>query len=140
MKVYIAGGLTNIGNYHLKDIYKKLGKLCVSQGLEAYAPHLSGMDPVKNPEVTPQVVWHNDHRHVASADLVIAYVGVPSLGVGAELEIARATASDIVLWYFKGEKVSRMALGNPSVKHRIEAENEKDLYTKLLVVLASYKG
>ncbi|MFH1822185.1 MAG: hypothetical protein ABH830_00620 [Patescibacteria group bacterium] len=76
------------------------------------------------------MVWQKNLREIAASDLLIAYVGEPSLGVGAELEIARITASDIIIWWFKGEKVSRMALGNPAVIKKIEAENEADLHMK----------
>lgn len=140
MRIYISGGLTNLEKPQLKDTYAALGELCEGLGFSSFVPHLMGTDPVKNPDILATTVWRNDHREVAAADIVIAYVGVPSLGVGAELEIARVTASELILWWFRADVVSRMALGNPGVRHRIEAEDEADLHTKLLPILKTYKG
>ncbi len=137
-KIYISGELTHAGE-EIKKIYEKIAKLCSRHFNNIYVPHAGGTDPIQNPDISPMDVWQRDHRFVASADLIIAYVGQPSLGVGAELEIARIAASDIILWWFKGEKVSRMALGNPAVKYKIEAENEDDLYNKLENILKNYE-
>lgn len=135
-KIYISGALTIIDEKkNLKSIYENIAKFCADYCDNIYVPHLGGTDPIKNPLVTPQEVWEKDHKEVSSSDLVIAYVGTPSLGVGAELEIARFTTSKIVLWYFKGEKVSRMALGNPAVVEKLEVEDEKELMNKLKLIL-----
>lgn len=129
-KIYVSGALTFVDE-SLKEIYEKIAASCSAVCSDVYVPHLGGTDSVADPKVAPQTVWRKDHREVASSDLIIAYVGSPSLGVGAELEIARITASEIILWWFENEKVSRMALGNPAVSHRIVAKNEKDLINKL---------
>jgi 2'-deoxynucleoside 5'-phosphate N-hydrolase len=135
-KIYIAGALTHAGEKQ-KKIYEKIAEICESVCDDVYVPHLGGTDPVKHPDVTPQDVWKKNHYIVSSSDLIVAYVGEPSLGVGAELEIAHHTGSDIILWWFKGEKVSRMSRGNPSAKVQIEAEGEEDLYKKIKLVLDS---
>jgi hypothetical protein len=101
-------------------------------------PHLNSTDPEKDPDEVPAVVWKTDHREVASSDVIIAYVGAPSLGTGAELEIARIAASDIIVWWYKGEKVSRMCLGNPNVKYQIEVEDNQDLENQLKQILKKY--
>lgn len=138
-KVYVSGALTIIDEKkNLKNIYEDIANTCSNFCSNVYVPHMGGTDPVKHPKVDPQSVWKKDHREVASSDLIIAYVGSPSLGVGAELEIARITASDLILWWFKGEKVSRMALGNPAVSHRMEVEDEDDLKNKLREILKKY--
>lgn len=135
-KIYIAGALTNS---HQKEVYEKIGEICRSIAQEVYVPHLCGTDPVKNPDVTPEVVWRVDEREVSSADLIIAYVGRPSLGVGGELEIARLAGTDIILWWLRGEKVSRLPRGNPAVIKQIEAKNKNDLYNKLTDILKNYE-
>lgn len=134
-KIYVSGALTHSGAKQ-RAIYEKIAKDCKYFCENIYVPHMGGTDPAKDLDVTPYDVWVKDHREVAAADLVIAYVGAPSLGVGAELEIARVTASKIILWWFKGEKISRMALGNPAVIGQIEANDEADLYEKLKRMLA----
>jgi hypothetical protein len=138
-KIYISGALTIIDEKkNLKNIYENIAKNCSDFCSDIYVPHLGGTDPIGDPNVDPRDVWVKDHREVATADLIIAYVGSPSLGVGAELEIARITVSDIILWWFKGEKVSRMSLGNPAVSHKLEVNDEAELMEKLRELLEKY--
>jgi hypothetical protein len=133
-KIYIAGALTHVGSKP-REIYGKIGKICREFSREVFNPHVDGMCPVKNPEVTPDEVWKNEEGHVASSDIIIAYVGAPSLGTGGEIEIARMNNRKIILWWFEGEKVSRFVLGNPGVKFKIEVKNEEDLYKQINVAL-----
>lgn len=136
-KIYVSGPLT-CSDEKRKKTYENIARICSTVCNNVYVPHLGGTDPTADPDIKPQTVWKKDHREVASSDLIVAYVGEPSLGVGAELEIARITASDLILWWFKGEKVSRMALGNPAVKYKVEAEDENDLENKLKTILKNY--
>ncbi len=139
-KIYISGALTILSEKRdLKKAYEEIAGLCSAFCSNIYVPHLGGTDPTSDPDVAPSTVWKKDHREVASSDLIIAYVGQPSLGVGAELEIARMAASNIILWWFKGEKVSRMARGNPNAKHLIEAKSTKDLMEQLKKVVSGLK-
>jgi len=135
-KVYISGSLTRLkGDRDYRQIYEEIGRVCSEAGYDPYIPHLF-CDPIQNPEIKADVVWQKDHSEIEKADLTIAYVGQPSLGVGAELEIARILKKDLIIWYFEGEKVSRMALGNPAIKSTIIAKDEADLYRKLASSLA----
>lgn len=133
-KIYIGGSLTHTAETQ-KEIYVKIAELCKTFCDITYVPHLSGTDPVKNPEVTPAEVWQKDYAEVSSSDLNIAFVGEPSLGTGGELEIAREAKRDIILWWFAGQKVSRLPLGNPAVVEKIEAKDEDDLLEKLRNIL-----
>lgn len=138
-KAYISGALTRLdGKKDYRHIYEMIAMICSDNGMEVYLPHIFS-DPVKNPEISPAKVWEQDHRNVSSSDLIIAYVGQPSHGVGAELEIARVACKDIILWYFEGEKVSRMVLGNPAVQKTIVAKDENDIYRKLIKYLKERK-
>lgn len=137
-KVYISGALTRLDDKkNYRKIYEGIAAVCREFSFEVYVPHIYG-DPITRPEIPPGDVWQKDHQEVSSSDVVIAYVGQPSLGVGAELEIARMACKDIILWKFSGEKVSRMALGNPSVKHIIEAKDAGELYGKLREIFKGY--
>lgn len=132
-KIYISGALTILNpEINMKKIYEDLAKICEDNNYTTYVPHLGGTDPIKNPQVTPQDVWEKDHLEVSTSDIVIAYVGQPSLGVGGELEMARVTNSKIILWSFAGERVSRLPKGNPAVVVEIIAENEDDLYHQII--------
>lgn len=140
MKVYVAGALTYHANTDQKKVYKKIGELCKGKGIEAHVPHLAGTDPITNPDVTPEYIWRVNEDYVRNADLVIAYVGKPSLGTGAELEIARIGKTDIILWWYKNEKVSRMARGNPAVIAKFEVENTEEIINKLDKILKENYG
>lgn len=136
MKAYISGALTGLDssrNYRM--IYELIGSLCRKLKIESYIPHLHA-DPVKNPEIPAKRVWQKDHNEILNSEITIAYVGQPSLGVGAELEITRVYNKRLVIWYFKDEKVSRMALGNPAVEKVIIAENQTDLIKQLEIYLS----
>lgn len=134
---YISGALTysqRSDNVDIRDVYEKLGELCEKHGVTAFVPHLV-TDPKDNPEVPAETVWAKDKQEVENSDIVIAYGGMPSLGTGAELEIARIANVPIVLWWFKDEPVSRMARGNPGVMHTLEVKTPDELLEKLDEIL-----
>lgn len=134
-KIYISGPLTGVENIEsLKSFYQQVGHLCSNLGAEPYIPHLVS-DPILNPDLSSRNVYDLDHRNVVAADLVIAYVGVPSLGVGQEIEIARQNKIPIILIYEENKKVSRMARGNPSVILELSGPNFKALLAKLSLAL-----
>jgi hypothetical protein len=126
MKVYVSGPLTGIDNLaELKTFYEKMAAVCAAENIEAYVPHL-WTDPLKNPHMTPQEVYALDRQRVSESNLVLAYVGVPSIGVGQEIEIAREKNIPIVLLMEKDAKVSRMARGNPAVIIEIRFSDFQD--------------
>jgi len=137
-KIYIAGALTGVEESK-KKIYTHIASVCQNAGFDPYVPHQWDTDPIKNPETSPESVWEKNQNQITSSELIIAYVGTPSLGVGAELEIARINNKKIILWWYKGELVSRMALGNPGVTNKIEAEDENDLFNKIKDLLIKYE-
>jgi len=49
--------------------------------------------------------------------------------------MAKVNHTKIILWWFKDEKVSRMALGNPMVIKKIKVNNQKELFTRLKAIL-----
>lgn len=132
---YISGPLTNVDpKLGLKTIYEELGAWLTEQGIETCVPHLKG-DPITFPNLTPKEIYDMDAAAVRAADLTIAYVGIPALGVGQELEIARQAGKGIVIWWLVGEKVTRMTLGNPAVIAQFEVKDIRDLHAQLKAVL-----
>jgi nucleoside 2-deoxyribosyltransferase len=135
LKVYISGALTNVENLPAaKAFYEAIGSLCESMGLEGYVPHLA-TDPVRHPNITPQQVFEMDKHHVLTSDLVVAYVGIASLGVGMELAYAEAHDIPIILLYEQGGKVSRFARGLPIVVTEIRFEGYEDALDSLRDVI-----
>lgn len=120
-QIYISGALTNSSR---KQFYENLGEVVEQSGYKPYIPHLH-TDPEKNAAAKPCEVYEVDMRQIDNSCLVIAYVGYPSLGVGAELEHANTKGIPMILLYEKGEKVSRLALGIPMVKRILEFADEE---------------
>ena len=106
-QVYISGALTNANR---KQFYEEIAQVVNSLGYKAYVPHMY-TDPEKNPDVTPTEVYELDMEQIENSCLVIAYVGIPSFGVGMELERASSKGIPIILLHHNDDKVSRMALG-----------------------------
>ena len=116
---YISGPLTNVKNPdEIKNFYNNIGDICSKHGIRPYIPHQHS-DPIDHPNITSDEVYALDYKHVSMSDLVIAYVGEPSHGVGQEVEIAREHGIPIVLIYENKKMVSKMILGNPCVKMEI---------------------
>jgi nucleoside 2-deoxyribosyltransferase len=128
---YISGALTVIDpTKNVKRIYELLGSWCEEAGVHAYVPHLKA-DPVLFPTLSAREVWELDVAAVTKADLIIAYVGQPSLGTGGELEIARMAGKTIVMWSFEGEPVTRFVRGNPGVSAHFVVKDEQQLRSEI---------
>ena len=112
-------------------------KILIEKGfeIEAYVPHLVS-DPLKNPTMTPREVYELDRNQVANSNLIIVYAGVPSFGVGMEVEIASEYKVPVILLMEKSAQVSRMVRGNPTVI----AELRFDGFSDALGQLANWLG
>lgn len=122
-QIYISGALTNSSR---KNFYESIGKTVERTGFIPYIPHLH-TDPEKNPDATPKEVYEIDMMKVSQSEIIIAYVGYPSLGVGAELEHANAKGIPIILLWEKGERISRLVKGIPNVIKMMEYEREEEV-------------
>lgn len=126
--VYISGPLTSVDPDlmpSLKAFYESMGKLCNEFGFEAYIPHMFS-DPDKAADLTAAQVDLIDRKAVTSSYLVLAYVGVPAIGCGIEVEMAYHANVPVFLIYEEsdvlqtlGKRVTRLVLGNPGVKKHI---------------------
>jgi len=129
---YIAGPLTDMGpdkRVKLREFYEALGSVCQEFGIEPYLPHQHS-DPAVHPHLTPQRVDQLDRLAVTQADLVIAYVGEISLGVGIEIEMANHANKPVVILAEQtklvGKRVTRMVRGNPAVMAEIGFRDYED--------------
>ncbi|MEH2134079.1 MAG: nucleoside 2-deoxyribosyltransferase [Nostoc sp.] len=137
-KVYVSGALTNVENpKESKALYKKIGLLCEEIGLQAYVPHLQ-TDPVNNPDISPREVFDQDKYQVSNSDLVIAYLGSLSFGVGMELAFAETNKIPIILLYETGKRISRFPRGIPTVIAEIQFQDHEDALNQLKKVLAKW--
>jgi 2'-deoxynucleoside 5'-phosphate N-hydrolase len=112
---YMSGPLSGLQQPEdVKAFYEAIAQVCAQANVKLYLPHQVS-DPLGRPDLTPAEVYAMDRAQVAASNFVIAYVGLPSLGVGSEIEIAREYGVPVVLLAEKHAQISRMARGNPAV-------------------------
>jgi nucleoside 2-deoxyribosyltransferase len=111
MQAYISGALLNAA--HLEQsraLYERFAAACRDAGWDAYVPHQHA-DPVRDAHLSNIDVAERDLDHVTAADALVAYVGEPSLGVGAEVAIALKAGKRVLLVAEANRRVSRFLLG-----------------------------
>lgn len=137
-RVYISGALTGIKNAtEIKAFYEAIGSLCHEMGFQVYVPHLT-TDPTNNPEVSPQKVFETDKHQVSTSDLVIAFLGLPSFGVGMELAYAEINNIPLILLYEQGKNISRFPRGIPTVISEIQFSSYEDALARLRSILEQW--
>lgn len=137
-RVYISGALTGIKNStEIKAFYEAIGSLCQKRGFQAYVPHLT-TDPTNNPDVSPRQVFETDKFQISSSDLVIAYLGLPSFGVGMELAYAEINNIPLILLYEQGKNISRFPRGIPTVISEIQFSSYEDALIQLRSLLEQW--
>ena len=140
MRIFFAGPLTNLQNPDkTKAFYDELGMIAQNLGFEFFWAFRNGTDPILNPEVTPQEVFKRDTEELAKSDLMVAYVGEPSVGTGEEIEFAREKNIPVVLMYEQTQPVSRMLRGNPIIKKELVYTTDEEgirLFTEFLKELS----
>jgi hypothetical protein len=114
-EAYVSGALTALDDgARMRLFYELLAEVVESAGLRAYLPHRV-TDPVAAAHLEPRTVYDIDRAHVTSARVVVAYAGIPSFGVGIEVELAREHNVPVLLVVERERTVSRLLLGNPAV-------------------------
>ena len=114
-EAYVSGALTALEEgARMRLFYELLAEVVESVGFRAYLPQRVS-DPVAAAHLEPRAVYDIDRGHVTSARVVVAYAGIPSFGVGIEVELAREHAVPVVLVVERERTVSRLLLGNPAV-------------------------
>lgn len=111
MRAYISGALNNVPDLDkARALYEALGAACEAARCEAYVPHRHA-DPQRDPQMANHEVAEKDLVAIAASDVLVAHLGEPSLGVGAELVIALHAGKRILALAEEGQRVSRFALG-----------------------------
>lgn len=138
MRIFFAGALTNLKDYKKTEaFYVKLAKVVQECGFEYFWAFLNGTDPNIERVHTPKEVYKKDTDNLAISDLMVAYIGKPSLGTGVEIEYANTHHIPVVVLYEKDNWTSRMARGCPSVKKEIVFTSEEDACSQLKAYLTS---
>ena len=121
MLAYISGALLNAAALdRSRVLYERFAEACRAAGWEAYVPHQHA-DPVRDGHLSNVDVAERDIDQVTAADALVAYVGEPSLGVGAEVAIALRAGKRVLVLAESSARVSRFLLGlvelHPSQAH-----------------------
>lgn len=111
MRIYISGPLQGSDDLDAaRRFYEQLAGLVQRFGHEAYLPH-HATDPVTASSLSAKNVFTADLNALNRADAVIAHVGLPSTGVGAELALACASGRRVLGLKRPRERGSRFAEG-----------------------------
>ncbi|MEK6224711.1 MAG: sigma-70 region 4 domain-containing protein [Chloroflexota bacterium] len=136
-EAYISGALTALDDApRTKLFYEVLAEIAEAAGLRAYLPHRVS-DPVAAAQLDPRAVYEMDRTHVTGAAVVIAYAGIPSFGVGIEVELAREHAVPVIIVSERDRPISRLLLGNPAVVEVVKFADLDGLRRALAAALAA---
>ena len=114
-EAYVSGALTSLEDgARTRLFYELLAEVVEASGLRAYLPHRV-TDPATTAHLDPRAVYDIDRAHVTGSRVVVAYAGIPSFGVGIEVELAREHGIPVILVVERDRTVSRLLLGNPAV-------------------------
>ena len=139
-EAYISGALTALEDAsRAKLFYELLAEIAQTASLRPYLPHRV-TDPVSSAHLDARAVYEIDRAHVAGAAVLIAYAGIPSFGVGIEVELAREHGVPVVVVAERERPVSRLLLGNPAVLEVVRFGDLDTLRRALASALARVAG
>ena len=136
MKIFFGGPLTNLKDpTKTKAFYQKMGDVAPANSCEYFWAFQRGTDPEENPDVPPGRIYELDTENLGKSDVMIAFVGEPSIGTGLEIEHARVQNIPVYLLYQKDDHVCRMVRGSPIVKGELIYSSEEDALSQLAGLL-----
>lgn len=133
MKIYVSGALQASRDLvAARALYAFVADTLANAGHQVYLPH-QNTDPVFGRAASAGDVFKRDCEELFRADMVVALLNEPSLGVGAELALAASRGIKICAYAERSTKVSRFIVG------LLEAQNvrltsydtRRDLASKL---------
>lgn len=130
MKIYVSGSM--YGGQQKIDTYKKLVDKLEEYG-EVLTKQIADPYAIENEKYQKDEDIYNDlENKLEKADILIAEVSVPSIGVGYEIGYASKLNKKIVAIYDKNyiDKVTTMIRGNKNIKI-IPYENISEILDKI---------
>jgi len=112
MKIYFAGSIR--GGRDDKELYASVIKEVQKYGT-VLTEHIGSLDLTEQGEsLTETFIFERDMAWVREADVIVAEVSMPSLGVGYELGQAEALGKPMLCLYRpqEGKRLSAMVAGN----------------------------
>ena len=133
--VYMSGALSALSkedyDYVTIQIYDRVQKVCRKVGVKCYLPHKSQTTPNKG--MPHSKVWEIDYERAGNSKAIVAYIGMPACGVGAEIEMARRENIPVILIYetSKMGNLPQLMLGNPIINSMIAFDKPADIEVRL---------
>jgi hypothetical protein len=117
-QAYLSSALT-LPDAQTRDRIKSLNSLIKKWLEEAtdsfiYLPQ-EYSDPSRGDKMKPEEIYILDRWRIAESDFIVMNLDTPSFGVGQEAEIACSMGIPIVAFHYKGNLVSRIIRGIPSL-------------------------
>ncbi len=117
MKIYFAGSIR--GGREYKQIYFQIIKYLEKYG-QVLTEHIGNkhLSELGEKDLSDKLIYERDISWIQEADIIIAEVSTPSLGVGYELRVAEELNKKI-LCLFKsknGKRLSAMIAGNKKLR------------------------
>ena len=130
--VFISGALSRVsGKVRLEVFYDMIEQLCISKGFDVFLPYRDA-NPDRIPGMTNRKLYlSNMDRLKNKTNLLIAYVGLPSIGVGMEVEAACNLGVDVILLAEAEVALSKPLQGCPAIVATIRFEDFDDAISQL---------
>ncbi len=116
MKIYFCGSVT--GGREFQQNYSELIEFLKTKGT-VLTEHLGNKELSDRGEDLPdRIVFERDMKWLEQADIVVAEVSVPSLGIGYEIATAEKQGKTIIALHHNNadKRLSRIIGGNPKIK------------------------
>jgi len=128
MKTYFAGSIR--GGRKDKDIYAEIIKTLSEYG-KVLTEHVGkkNLSEMGETKISDEEIYERDTKWIDEADIIIAEVTTPSIGVGYEIAYAEAKNKKIVCLFRDvdgGKRISAMISGNNNFQIR-EYKNLSEL-------------
>jgi hypothetical protein len=139
-KVFIAGVMTTAaGLVRLETLYEKIGSICESRNFKTFIPHRDA-NIRRIHDFTPQKLYLINMEKLVEVDLVIAYVGQPSTGVGMEIQQACVLGKDTILISEADSPVSMLLTGCPNIISHIRFKDFNEAASRLDETLLQWQN
>lgn len=121
--IYLAGAITHAGEEQLLDWYQALAETLQQLGHTVFLPYRDLHTPK---HTAPEQIHEKNMIAIEQAEWVVAYVGMPSLGVGMTLQKATELNKPTLLLSTKDQILSEMILHTPNVKQLIRFSDREE--------------
>lgn len=131
---FVAGALSSAsGKVRLEVFYEMIGNLCQQKNIKAFIPHRDASKEALS--LDAKKLYNVNMQEIKTRDLIIAYVGLPSIGVGMEIQEACRNQKPIIILYEQKIPVSMPLMGCPGLWGEIIFSDFDDALSQLSVLL-----